>query len=78
MPDASNDTGGTTAPPKPVLELGERRIRIVSNPFLVHMVLSMCRLLVCGVPSIWGWFDVVHYFWYGLGPQRKTILGIRL
>lgn len=35
MPDAATDNnGGTAAPPEPVLELGERRILIVSHSFL--------------------------------------------
>lgn len=41
MPDALDDNhGGTTAPPEPVLELGERRILIVSSSFLVHLLRS--------------------------------------
>lgn len=42
MPDASNNTdGATAAAPEPVLELGERRILIVSSLSLVHMVGSV-------------------------------------
>lgn len=70
MPDASNDNGGTTAPPEPVLELGERRIRIVSSPFLVHLVLPTCRLLVCGVSGA----GLMLYIIFGIdfGPQKEA------
>ena len=60
IPEASNDNGTTTSPTEPVLELGERRIRIVSDYLQVCLIGSLRTLLRCRV--FWGPADGVCDF----------------
>jgi len=64
MPDAANDShGDTTAPPEPVLELGERRILIVSNsvPTLFQLGRSYDRLPDAPYSAVGLWCALFGY-----------------